>query len=172
MSIQEINAKYALDGEVDCDDLLVNAVIKNFRVIVSSIKKHSTQVEALCDVSSSQLWLLWELQETPGLKVTELAYRLSIHQSTASNLIEKLVKRLLVIKRRDDADQRIVRLYLTQAGVDTVLKAPSAPRGVLRDALEHLSVSEIMLLQKSLETLLAKIMLKDERDALSSLADI
>lgn len=172
MRIQAVKIKHELAGENQGNDLLVNAAIKNFRVIVSSVKKHSSQVEAHCDVSSSQLWLLWELQQTPGLKVTELASRLSIHQSTASNLIEKLVKKQLVNKQRDDVDQRIVRLYLTHAGVEVVLKAPSSPRGILRDALEHLSTSELTLLQQSLETLMAQIKLKDEEDALTSLADI
>lgn len=172
MSIQTDRPKQDVAAAEQSDNLLVNATIKDFRVIISSIKKHSSQVEALCNVSSSQLWLLWELHQSPGLKVTELANRLSIHQSTASNLIEKLVNKQLVIKRRSDFDQRVVRLYLSEAGTEVVFKAPSSPRGALRDALEHMSASELILLQQSLGALIAQIKLKDEESALTPLSDI
>ncbi|MDZ4142167.1 MAG: MarR family transcriptional regulator [Methylotenera sp.] len=172
MDIQVQKIKQALSDDEQNYDLLVNSSLKNFRVIISSIKKHSSQVEAFCNVSSSQLWVLWELHQSPGLKVSELASKLSIHQSTASNLIEKLVKRALINKQRDDFDQRVVRLYLTPAGTEVVLKAPNSPRGILRDALDHLPAENLSLLQKSLETLMAQIKLKDEKDALTPLADI
>lgn len=159
-------------GVENQSEALANTALKHFRVIFSSIKKHSNQIEVLCEVSSSQLWLLWELYKMPGLKVTELAFKLSIHQSTASNLIEKLVRRQLIVKRRDASDQRVVRLYLTQSAEEVVLKAPSSPRGVLRDALDHMPTSELLLLQCSLDALVAQIRLKDEADAFTPLADI
>ncbi|CAG0960868.1 putative HTH-type transcriptional regulator YusO [Methylophilaceae bacterium] len=153
-------------------DELASSTLKNFRIIFNSVRKHLSQIEALCGVSSSQLWVLWELHKSPGLRVTELAGKLSIHQSTASNLIEKLVKKSLISKKREDQDQRVVRLYLTQAGMEVILKAPGSPRGVLRDALDHLSIQDLLSLQQSLECLIGKIRLKDEADALMPLTDI
>src|SRR5690606_32319501 len=140
------------------------------RIIISSVKKHLGRIENLCEVSSSQLWVLWELYKSPGLKVTELALKLSIHQSTASNLIEKLVKKALIVKKRGHQDQRVVRLYLTSAGIETILKAPGSPRGVLRDALDQLSIQDLLQLQHSLESLIEQIKQKDEADAMEPLA--
>lgn len=151
---------------------LVAASLKNFRVIFSSVKKHFTQIESLYGVSSSQLWVIWEIHKTPGIKVSELASKLAIHQSTTSNLIEKLVKKSWVVKERAEVDQRVVRLFLTASGLDIIKQAPSSPRGVLIDALEKLSSPELSELHQSLEILISKIKFKDETDALKSLMDL
>lgn len=156
----------------DLHDRLATDTLKKFRVIFSSIKTHLGEIEAQCGISSSQLWVLWELHKTPGLKVTELAAKLSIHQSTASNLIEKLSRRALISKKREDTDQRVVRLYLTEAGITLVMQAPPSPRGILRDALDDLDIEEMQQLQQSLQTLISRIKLKNEADAMKPLADI
>lgn len=151
---------------------LITSTLKNFRIIFSSVKKHLSRIEAECGISSAQLWVLWELHKVPGLKVTELASRLSIHQSTASNLVEKLVRKSLISKKREDADQRIVRLSLTPSGMEMIMKAPESPWGILRDALDALSVEELMKLQESLQGLVVHIRQKDEADALTPLAEL
>jgi DNA-binding MarR family transcriptional regulator len=65
-----------------------------------------------------------------------------------------------------------VRLYLTEEGTSLVLKAPASPRGILRDALDALDLEEMQQLQQSLQTLIGKIKLKNEADAMKPLADI
>jgi DNA-binding MarR family transcriptional regulator len=164
--------KQSFREDAHSHELLASSTLKNFRIIFNSVKKHFSQIEEMCGVSSSQLWVLWELHKTPGLKVTELAYKLSIHQSTASNLIEKLAKKAFISKKREDQDQRVVRLYLTQAGKEVVSKAPGSPRGVLREAIDHLPAQDLMLLQQSLESLIGQIKLKDEADAMKPLTHI
>jgi len=149
---------------------LASATLKDFRIIFNSVKKHFKQIEERCGVSSSQLWVLWELQKTPGLKVSELAGKLAIHQSTASNLIEKASKKALISKKREDLDQRVVRLYLTETGREIVKKAPGSPRGVLTEAIDQLSIQDLVQLQNSLEILIGKMNLKDEADAMKPLS--
>lgn len=151
---------------------LASSALKDFRLIFNSVKKHFKQIEEQCGISSSQLWVLWELHKTPGLKVTELAGKLAIHQSTASNLIEKVAKKTLISKKREDQDQRVVRLYLTKAGQEVVLKAPDSPRGVLREAIDHLPTSDLMQLQNSLDRLIGQMKLKDEADAMKPLSSL
>lgn len=151
-------------------DQLASATLKDFRIIFNSVKKHFKQIEELCGVSSSQLWVLWELQKTPGLKVSELAGKLAIHQSTASNLIEKTSKKALISKKREDLDQRVVRLYLTETGREIVKKAPGSPRGILTEAIDQLSIQDLVQLQSSLEILIGKMNLKDDADAMKPLS--
>jgi DNA-binding MarR family transcriptional regulator len=171
MNAQTLIQKVANDAELSHEHL-ASSTLKNFRIIFNSVKKHFSEIEEVCGVSGSQLWVLWELQKTPGLKVTELAYKLSIHQSTASNLIEKMAKNALISKKREDQDQRVVRLYLTQAGAEVLQKAPDSPRGVLREAIDQLPEADLLLLQQSLECLIGQIKLKDEADAMKPLAYI
>lgn len=148
---------------------LVNTTLRDFRMVFSSIQKHFKNVEAQCGISGSQLWVLWELRNRPGLKVSELATKLSIHQSTASNLIDKLARRSMLQKQRQDVDQRVVRLFITEQGLQVLEKAPGAPRGILLDALEQLNAQDLQLLHSSLAKVV-DILKPDEDDALMPLA--
>jgi DNA-binding MarR family transcriptional regulator len=112
--------------------------LKRFRLIFRAVQQHSQWVESRCGVSSAQLWAMSELSKTPGLKVTELAKAMSIHQSTASNLLLKLEKTGLIRRERPGSDQRVVRLYLTEPGRELVAKAPDPKQGLLQHALFEL----------------------------------
>lgn len=151
---------------------LANASLQHFRVIFSSVKKHLSDTELACGISSSQLWVLYELHKAPDLKVSQLATNLAIHQSTASNLVEKLVKKLLIVKKRETIDQRVVRLSLTEQGLSIIKNAPPSPRGVLRDALDCLDVDTLAILTRSLAQLSLQINSKDLGAGLIPLADL
>lgn len=151
---------------------LANASLQHFRVIFSSVKKHLSDTETACGISSSQLWVLYELHKAPDLKVSELANNLAIHQSTASNLIEKLVKKDLIIKKRETTDQRVVRLSLTEQGLEMIKNAPPSPRGVLRDALDRLDTDTLTALTQNLAQLTLHVNGKDVEAGLIPLADM
>lgn len=151
---------------------MVRDVLKDFRRVVSSIKRHSQWVEAQCGMSGAQLWAMWELVEHPGLRVSELARALAIHQSTASNLLDKLERKGLVRRERGGPDQRVVHLHLTTAGLEAVGRAPRPAQGVLSDALRNLPDGTLDELQRSLGALVSLMRLKDEEAALKPLSDI
>lgn len=146
--------------------------LKKFRVVFSSVKKHFQHVEAQCGVSGAQLWAIVEIARTPGLSVNELAQALSIHQSTASNLLAQIEKKGFLLKERTGADQRVVRLYLTKQGKDVVARAPKPSIGVLPDALQHLPDDVLDSLNADMDVLLSLIHLKDEAAAAKPLSDI
>ncbi|MGB9847163.1 MAG: MarR family winged helix-turn-helix transcriptional regulator [Desulfotomaculales bacterium] len=65
------------------------------------------------------------IREEPGITVSELARRTGFAKSNVSNMIDWLGRQGWVEKRTDRADQRILRLYLTDsaAGFLTAIKA-------------------------------------------------
>lgn len=138
------------------------SVLQRFRVLIRTAQRHSQWVERQSGVTGAQLWAMCELAEKPGLRVGELAKRMALHQSTASNMIDKLESAGLVRKERTSADQRVVCLYLTQAGGSLLESAPSPARGVLPEALRMLPEEELARLQGSLDTVLAQIRYLDE----------
>ena len=146
--------------------------LKNFRVIFSSVKRHFRWVETQCGVSGAQLWAMARLQENPGAKVSDLAQGLAIHQSTASNLVDKLERKGLVQKKRETTDQRVVRLYLSEKGAEAVSRAPRPFEGVLPNALENLPDELLNTLNTCLAEVIAQMALKDEDAALTPLSDI
>lgn len=147
-------------------------VLKKFRQIFRSAKRHFQWVEERCGVSGAQLWAMWQLAETPGLRVSGLARALSIHQSTASNMLDKLEKRKLIRRERNEPDQRVVRLYLTAQGEAVMRLAPTPARGVLPDALNHLPEDVLRNLDRNLTEVVKLMKIKDREVGMTPLSDI
>jgi len=149
----------------------VRAVLQAMRVVFRSIQAHSRWVEKRCGVSAAQLWALWEIHVSAGLRVSELAKALAIHQSTASNLLDKLEDKGLMRRERGGPDQRVVRLYLTEKGQDLVARAPRPAQGALIDALGRLPKETLAALGEGLETLLLEMKVKDQDSAMEPLSE-
>lgn len=147
-------------------------VLKQFRLIYGSVRHHFRQVEETCGVSGSQLWLLHELQSAPGIGVSDLAHRLSIHQTTCSQLIEKLVVRGYVVKARSEQDQRRVGLTITRSAAKVLKDAPGPAEGLIPEALMGLSESTLESLSTNLGKLIGGLHVQDEQAAERPLSDL
>jgi len=138
------------------------SVLQRFRVLIRMAQRHSQWIERKSGVTGAQLWALQELSEASGLRVGELAAKMALHQSTASNMVDKLESAKLIRKERTSADQRVVRLYLTEAGKELLDRSPSPARGVLPEALRLLDEDALLRLQRELDGLLRQIKDLDE----------
>lgn len=141
------------DRQEDAD--VSRSVVRQLRMIIRALQGHSHTVERACGISAAQLWALWELHRSPGLKVSDLARRLSVHASTISNLLDKLEQGGLVERQRRERDQRIVRIYVTPVGAALLERAPAAPQGELNRALEAMDVDQRLALDRALGVLIA-----------------
>ena len=147
-------------------------VLKKFRIIYGSVRQHFREVEQTCGVTGSQLWVMQEILNTPGIGVSELADRLSIHQSTGSQLVEKLVARKLIIKERSKEDQRRVGLRLTEKAAELIRKAPGPAEGVLPEALSALPPETIQALDSSLEKIIEQLQISGDKLANKPLSEL
>jgi MarR family transcriptional regulator, organic hydroperoxide resistance regulator len=147
-------------------------VLKKFRIIFGSVRQQFREVEQTCGVSGSQLWILQEISRTPGTGISELAERLSIHQSTCSQLVEKLVVRKLIIKERSKEDQRRVGLCLTPEASNILLEAPGPAEGILPEALQGLTEAALIGLDKSLVELIGQLHIHNDKLADKPLSDL
>jgi DNA-binding MarR family transcriptional regulator len=148
------------------------SVLRQFRVVFKSVRQHFEVVERQCGVSGSQLWALAAIHSNPGMKVTELAQRMSIHQTTASNLIKLLLQKSLVERHRSLEDGRVVELFISTAGQRIIRTAPKPLDGVLPDALGHLSPEGLNRLGNALGELLQVMKVRVDSGGDVPLADI
>lgn len=130
------------------------AVLMKFRMIVNTAKRHYRWIEKECGVNGAHLWALWEIGRTRGMRVSQLSAALAMHQSTASNLLDKLVRTKLVTRNRLPEDQRVVTLALTPKGRTVLKRAPKPARGILPEALHGLPPATLAKLDESLLALL------------------
>ena len=122
--------------------------------LVRSVQSGMQSIDASQGMSGSQLWALWQISAQPGLRVADLADALHIQPSTASNLLDKLEARGWVRRERRDSDNRVVRLLLTEGGVDALKGMPGPMQGRLRSALSGLSTPAREGLHAGLSSLL------------------
>lgn len=147
-------------------------VLRQFRLIYGSVRQHFREVERRCGISGSQLWVLREVVASPGIGVSRLAERLSIHQSTCSLLVEKLVAASLISKTRSVDDQRRVGLDVTQAGRQLLTNAPGPAQGMLPEALKQLPDVALQAMHVNLSQLIGHLTARNENDAEMPLADL
>ena len=146
--------------------------LRQFRVIFGAVRQHYKAIEKACGVSGAQIWAMAALRQTPGMKVSELAQALSIHASTASNLLDKIEKAGLIRRERNSVDQRVVRLYLTDNGEKALEKAPQPLTGILTHALGQLPDEALTRLHQDLATLIAHMGAINTQDAQKPLSEL
>jgi DNA-binding MarR family transcriptional regulator len=146
------------------------AVLRQFRQVFNAVKSHFQQVEKTVGMGGAQVWALSVVREQPGIGVGALAKAMSIHQSTASNLVRALIDREMVVAVKQGADRRAVQLNLLPAGAKVLENAPGPFAGVLPDALKALPPDALKRLQVDLSRLIVLID-ADERGASILLSD-
>ncbi|MEO8101516.1 MAG: MarR family transcriptional regulator [Betaproteobacteria bacterium] len=139
---------------------LMLAVLTQFRVVIANLKKHYVDIEQHTGVSGTQLWALIAISQQPGITVGMLARELAIHQSTASNMLDKLAELGHITRAREGIDQRVVSIYLTGQGKKTVRQAPAPAMGLLQNALLSLPHERVEGLSEHLDELINAIGLK------------
>ncbi len=94
---------------------------------------------------SGQQDIVFALVENEGLTLSELAKLLDVSSATASVSIKRMEKTGFIIKKADEKDARITRLYPTE-------KAKSAPKNIKNkmDSIENI-LKENMTAEQSAE---------------------
>lgn len=145
--------------------------LRRFRQIYAAVRTHFRQVEQLTGTGAAQLRALSLLRERPGLRISELAVAMDIHQSTASNLVKTLLERTLVLASRSDSDARVLHLRLLPAGEEILQRLQGHYIGVLPQALQSLPPDVLARLNADLDLLLDAMQV-DDSAAKSPLASL
>ena len=136
-------------------------ILRALRLCFRSVQKHNQLIEDQCGVGGVQMWALWEIDRAGKLKISEIAQKLSIHQSTASNLLDKLEKQQFIRRERNDPDQRIVRVSLTESGKHLLATSPPVARNLILDALMELPEETLSQLAHGMDALVRNLKVQD-----------
>lgn len=147
-------------------------VLKQFRVLLRSIDNHYRQVHRKSGLGGAQVWALSEIVAGPSLTVSELANKLAIHRSTASNLVGRLEELGLVERIRAETDRRVVCLRPTSAGKRALRRAPGPSAGVLQNALMNMPAGDLDSLHRLLDALLKRMGHVDHRSSTTMLGEM
>src|SRR4051812_37150326 len=70
------------------------------------------------DMHRAQATLLCRLFVQEGMTQTEIAEQLAVQGATVTNIVQRMEEAGLVVRHRDQEDNRLVRVYLTAEGRD------------------------------------------------------
>ncbi len=144
-------------------------VLRQFRLIFSSVRRHFQSIEKKAGVGGAQIWALSLVAQQPGIAITQLALAMDVHQSTASNLVRTMIKSGYVQSEKSSEDKRVVELYILPAGIKLLKKVPGPHAGVLPKALSDLPPDSLKSLEKNLQDLIEKLEV-EEGDAQTPMA--
>ena len=149
----------------------IRGALKLFRVLLDAAKRHSDWVEARHGVGGAQLWVLWELGQTPGMRAVDLAKNMAIHRQTVETLLYGLQEKGLV-RTEIASDAQSPVHFLTFDGQCIADASPEYGQGVLKAALERLPDPLLAQTVDSLRALSENLPFREDRAALKPLADI
>ncbi len=118
------------------DDL--SAALDAIRRIVQALRISTRAAERRLGISGAQLFVLHALSEAPAHSLNELAARTFTHQSSVSTVVERLVRKRLVSRKRSTTDARRVVLSLTPSGQGLLRSSPDIAQLRLISALREL----------------------------------
>ncbi|SFB57849.1 DNA-binding transcriptional regulator, MarR family [Cohnella sp. OV330] len=98
------------------DQSLISELFTSFREVNQSFYHSMQRAGHHLGVTPIQLLVLKTLRERPQMSLSELAECLFVGPSTASGIVERMVKAKLVTRERPENDRRSISLRLTPEG--------------------------------------------------------
>jgi len=102
-------------------------------------------------VTMAQAKVLYVVMAAGQLRMTELAGRLGIAASSATEIVERLVELGLLERTADRVDRRQVVITATPAAVDLLERFRELNQRQLRELLGRLDADELAIVDQSLE---------------------
>jgi len=100
-------------------------VLTTIRKIIRAVDVYSKRLRLESGVTAPQLIVLKEVLHSERITTTTIAENVSLSQSTVTNILDRLVDRNLVIRKRDIDDKRMWFIELTSEGEALARNSPS-----------------------------------------------
>jgi len=119
-------------------DALAIEVLDSIPLVMYFIRKQARQCNTI-DISVPQIRVLAYLRLAPGASLTQLAENLGVTKATASNLIDRMVQRQLVMRCENTEERRSVKLTITKDGEQHLQEARAMVLKGLANNLEKVA---------------------------------
>lgn len=123
------------------------------RSVALVLKKRGRDILADFDVTPPQFEALLTLRQPGSLTMGELCQKLYLACSTATDLVDRMERNDLILRERDQADRRVIRLKITPRGKMLMEQVVQARLAYLSKVTADLSPEALVLLTNSLRDL-------------------
>lgn len=104
-------------------------------------------------ISQAAVSIIRFVKYNPGSTISEISRNLDIAKSHVSNVIVNFDKKSMVEKRTDPSDQRVLKIFLTEAGEEFLKEIKLAMRNRVQEVVEELPENRLNLLIEGLQEL-------------------
>ncbi|MBD1566918.1 MarR family transcriptional regulator [Vibrio sp. S12_S33] len=126
-------------------------VLIAIRQIIRATDLHSKKINKDFGLTSPQLLLMREIKSSENVTIRQLSSNTNMSQATATSILDRLEKRGLITRQRDQKDKRKVHALLTTEGNQLLLNAPTLLQNNFIDQFQALSSWEQTLILSSLQ---------------------
>ena len=148
------------------------ATLKMFRMSLDAVRRHSEWIESRHGISAVELWGLWELSQSPGQRVVDLAKSMALPRPNTESLLAGLIKQGLV-KQSNAGGADVTGVFFTTAEGQRIADAsPQFGQGVLKAAMSNLPDASLMKLFQAMSDLVQNLPFAEESAALQPMADL
>ena len=92
--------------------------------------------------------------QNKGIQMSSLAYKLGVDNSTLTRLVENLERKQLAFRQRDEADKRIINVFLTKGGEELMLQFSKRIESLGKKIFEDISIDKRESIKEALELVL------------------
>ena len=129
------DARYQLEAVLDFMRLLWS--------VEHGLQRMSKRMEAELGITGPQRLVLRIVGRFPGLSAGELAHIVRLHPSTITGILQRLVIRGLLERKRDPRDSRRIRLRLKPRAVAYTKSSPGTVERAVTEALNRMGASNV-----------------------------
>ena len=91
------------------------------------------------ELTQPQLFALRQLKEKGPMTMGELSELISVTHGVATRMVDRLLKKGMVERRRNDSDRRVVTISLTGLGERATFEAVTDAMSMIRGAFKNVS---------------------------------
>lgn len=138
-----------------------------YYIFLEILKLHHYRTHVLLDeigIYPGQPPMLFALNKKDGQSQKELANRLNITPSTITMMLKRMEKTNLVIRKQDDEDQRISRVYITEQGKKTCKRANKVMINIEEECFDEFTMEEKIVLKRVLMQMRDNLELVNEKE--------
>ncbi|MCW4005748.1 MAG: MarR family transcriptional regulator [Candidatus Bathyarchaeota archaeon] len=115
-------------------------------------------------IGSGQISFMIALQQEDGINQEELTAKLGVNKATTARAIAKLAKEGYVYRRRDEADNRAYKIYLTKKWQETGPKVESVLQRLTETLSTGLNEDERAAVVRLLEQMSQNILVENQKN--------
>jgi DNA-binding MarR family transcriptional regulator len=118
---------------------------------------HASKVFGKFGLHKSQPPMLIHLSHEDGISQKQLTENIGVSPASVNNMIKRMERAGFVKRRRDDEDERVSRVYLTQAGRQIIAQVEASSDQLRKVALAGFTDTEVDTLRAYLQRILGNL---------------